>query len=437
MQSMELVHIDDVYPYEEHDVRMNPRDVDSKECREYIAQLAEQFKYNKLNPGQPRVRPILYKDGGIYQIIDGECRYEAMKLLGTKYFYADVFDDLDDAETARQEAAKAMVETDAKRSLTDEEMSRGVQMMLSLDIPDEEVAAVARIDAGRVSRARRGARVASDAAYDMTLDRLAAIAEFEGNGEAVAALRDCSQGEWRQVYARLVGERNHREALRLARKTLDAAGFRDVSEDREGCRVVESVYVDNQSDPQGVAKRVANVIAKGGCSLYTARGHWIELMRPETEEERAEEREQSERRRAEDRERSRLSELWDLERQARCDWVASRLGDLGSMRATASTLADRVMEMAADLIARTGAEADFSPTPALVLAGLSAVWVPDNFQAMQLAMGRSMGTFYMQCEKVRWFLELSAAMEKDGYVPNEAGASVVEALGKWEENNGK
>ena len=103
MQTMELVDIEDVYPYQDGEVRMNPRDTSSKECQEYIGQLAEQFKYNKLNPGQPRVRPILYRDGGIYQIIDGECRYWAMKKLGTKRFYADVFDDLADAETARQE----------------------------------------------------------------------------------------------------------------------------------------------------------------------------------------------------------------------------------------------------------------------------------------------------------------------------------------------
>ena len=106
---MELVDVEDVYPYEEHDVRMNPRDVTSAECRQYIAQLAEQFKRNRLNPGQPRVRPILYRDGGVYMIVDGECRYEAMKLIGTKRFYADVFDDLDDAEEARR-LAEAILE---------------------------------------------------------------------------------------------------------------------------------------------------------------------------------------------------------------------------------------------------------------------------------------------------------------------------------------
>lgn len=118
---MELVDIEDVYPYQDGDVRMNPRDVETPECQAYIDELAEQFRHNRLNPGQPRMRPILYKDGGIYQIIDGECRYWAMRRLGTRKFYADVFDDLADAETARQEAAKAMVETDCKRPLTAEE----------------------------------------------------------------------------------------------------------------------------------------------------------------------------------------------------------------------------------------------------------------------------------------------------------------------------
>ena len=134
------------------------------------------------------MKPILYKEGGIYWIIDGECRVRAMRAIGTEHFLAEVYDDLDDAELARVEAAKALVETDAKLGLTAEEKSRGVQTMLALDIPDEEVAVAARTDAGTVAKARRAARRVQDAAYDMTLDRLAAIAEFEGDDEAVADL---------------------------------------------------------------------------------------------------------------------------------------------------------------------------------------------------------------------------------------------------------
>ena len=185
MQSLEEVAICDVYPYERADGEpMNPRDFTTRESAEHIAGLAAQFKANRLNPGQPVMKPILYKEGGIYWIIDGECRVRAMRSIGTERFLAEVYDDLDDAELARVEAAKAMVETDAKLGLTAEEKSRGVQTMLALDIPDEEVAVATRTDAGTVAKARRAARRVQDAAYDMTLDRLAAIAEFEGDDEA-------------------------------------------------------------------------------------------------------------------------------------------------------------------------------------------------------------------------------------------------------------
>ena len=106
-----------------------------------------------------------------------------------------------------------MVETDAKRALTPEEMSKGVQNMLALDIPDEEVAAVARIDKGSIKRARRAAKATGDAAYDMTLDRLIAIDEFEGDAEAVEKLRDCQAKDWRRIYESLRAERDRKAAM--------------------------------------------------------------------------------------------------------------------------------------------------------------------------------------------------------------------------------
>lgn len=435
MQTMELVDIEDVYPYEENDVRMNPRDVNSKECREYIAQLAEQFRYNRLNPGQPRVRPILYRDGGIYLIVDGECRYEAMKLAGTRKFYADVFDDLADAETARREAAKAMVETDCKRALTPEEMSRGVQTMLALDVPEEEVAAVARMDAGKVRRARRGARVVDDAAYDMTLDRLMAIAEFEGDEDAVAELRDCPQKDWRRVYERLSAARRFEEARRAVRGALEERGLAEFDGDRAAYRVVSSTYIDSDSDPGKLVAKVAAELEEEPCGFYSVEGHWAELMRPETDEEREEERVRRERDAERDRERARHRELWSLELKARDAWVAERLGDLRSMRATAELLADRAMEAAGAFIDRTGAEVDFSPSPALVAIGLALSWAPDVGTAVSAATGGQVGWLYDQENRICGFLELAGAMRADGYEPNETGAAVIAGLEKWKERN--
>ena len=322
MQTMELVDIDDVYPYEQGDERMNPRDVDSKECREYIAQLAEQFRHNRLNPGQPRVRPVLYRDGGIYQIIDGECRYEAMRLAGTKRFYADVFDDLADAELARQEAAKAMVETDAKRALTPEEMSRGVQTMLAMDVPEEDVAAAARIDVEGVRRVRRARRAVQDAAEDMTLDRLFAIADLEGDEGAVAELRDCPQREWRGVYERLLAKRSLEASAAECRRVCEERGLSELGEDDEGTTYVDRFWLDERA-----AEKVSEAIEGEPCTRYRVDGHWFEVRREETPADRATE---TRRRRREEEERRRYDgarEGWELETEARGRWLASAAVD--------------------------------------------------------------------------------------------------------------
>lgn len=432
MQTMELVDIEDVYPYEQGDERMNPRDVDSRECREYIAQLAEQFRHNRLNPGQPRVRPILYRDGGIYQIIDGECRYEAMKLAGTRRFYADVFDDLADAEIARQEAAKAMVETDAKRALTPEEMSRGVQTMLAMDVPAADVAAAARIDVEGVRCVRRARRAVQDAAEDMTLDRLFAIAEFEGDEAAVAELRDCPQREWRGVYERLLARRELEDSAAECRRVCEERGLSElVGNDDEG-----TVYVDRFWLDEKAAAKVAGAIEGEPCTRYRVDGHWLEVRREETPADRATE---DRRRKREEEERRRYDgarEGWELEAEARGRWLASRVGDPGSARATAALLAGRAMEAASAFVELTGAEVDFSPTPALMAVGLGLSWSPDKFLAAKAVTGR-LQVYDLYGDRAARFVELSDAMEADGYEPGETGAAVVEALRKWVKRNGR
>lgn len=420
---MELVDIEDVYPYQDGDVRMNPRDVDTPECQDYIAELAEQFKHNKLNPGQPRMRPILYKDGGIYQIIDGECRYWAMKRLGTKRFYADVFDDLADAETARQEAAKAMVETDCKRPLTAEELSRGVQTMLALDVPDDEVAASARVGADKVRRARRGRRDAGDDAYYMTLDQLAAIGEFEGDDEAVAKLKGCRPSEFRGVYEGLARERERKRVCAGIDAACRAAGLEEVELGTEGFVLEKSIYAD-----QKAPEKVRAAIEAGELAGFNVDGCWVNLYRHETDEDR--ERGEADRRERDEHTKrfEQAGEGWRIEREAQEAWLAGNLGDIKSMRATAALLSDRAMDEAADLIARTGAEADFSPTPALVLVGWSLSWAPDQRTAAQLAIGNAPWLGYGS--DADGYTELMAAMEKDGYQQTETGRAVADAIKK-------
>lgn len=68
---IETVSIEDVMPFQIGEVKMNPRDTGAKDMGGFIDDLAAQFRANKVRPGQPWFRPILWEDGGIYQIIDG------------------------------------------------------------------------------------------------------------------------------------------------------------------------------------------------------------------------------------------------------------------------------------------------------------------------------------------------------------------------------
>lgn len=409
MQAMELVNIEDVYPYEENDVRMNPRDVGSKECREYIAQLAEQFKYNRLNPGQPRVRPILYKDGGIYQIIDGECRYEAMKLVGTKRFYADVYDDLDDAETARQEAAKAMVETDAKRALTAEEMSRGVQQMLDLDIPEVEVAAVARIDSGKVRRARRGAKAVSDAAQDMTIDRLCAIADFEGDEEAVAKLRDCSPKEWHRVYESLRAERERRKAMDEMVETAKAAGATIAEGTPDG-------YVAKQTF-SAYNRAAFDRHVEAGCEgeIAVVSDYGLTFLAPAAAGDEVDEERQRE-----EQERSDFYAAFDDARKARATWVGSHIGDVTSMRRTARLLTGKALTSreVGGFEDETGAKVEAAPCPLAVALGYQSLQGVTAFGVWN-AHRHGDGS-YLYGSAARDTLDLLDAMAADGYELHDA-----------------
>lgn len=417
MQTMELVDIEDVYPYEENDVRMNPRDTSSKECQEYIGQLAEQFKYNKLNPGQPRVRPILYRDGGIYQIIDGECRYWAMKKLGTKRFYADVFDDLADAETARQEAAKAMVETDAKRALTPEEMSKGVQTMLALDIPDEEVAAVARIDAGKVRRARRATKAAGDAAYDMTLDRLIAIDEFAGDAEAVSKLRDCPAKDWHRVYETLRAQREREEAMASMVAAARAAGVEIAEETPDGYKAARTFSAYNRDQLESYLEDHG----EGCIAVETQYG--LTFMEPAGGEVDEEEQREAQ-------EKADFYAAYEDAAGARLKWMGERMRSGAPMRNTENVLLLKALKCreVAQFEEQTGVKVTARQCPLATAIGYKKLQQITAYGIWNIA--RTGDASYVWEEAAQDTLDLLEAMECDGYELTEAERTTIDACCK-------
>lgn len=263
MATIETVNIEDVYPFEMNGAAMNPRDTSTKECQAYIAELAEQFRNNPFDPGHPYSQPILWRDGGIYQIIDGECRWRAMKQIGTKRFEAIVYDNLEDAEQARKMAAMGMVGTDTKLHLSDIEKSRGVQTALDLDIPDEAIAPLAKTDASGMQKMRRARKIVDDAAEDMSLLRLIAIGEYADDPEAVEALTNCKESEYYNIVRDLERKRLRKESLEAIKVALEEAGVKIVEEKPEGyayeCMLRFRDDLEKERDLTGcVAMLVAN-----------------------------------------------------------------------------------------------------------------------------------------------------------------------------------
>ena len=170
-----------------------------------------------LEGGQPNIPIIVAQDGGIYTIIDGERRYRAMKVLGTKRTQALVAEDQSDAD-----GMVAMVAADNKKQLTPVELSRGIQQALHFADVERVERVSGRKSLGRVKRAR--AKV-QDAADDMSLDRLLAIDELSFSRAAVDQLTNCREAEWRRVYDRIKQDLETERRAQELDDELEAAGI--------------------------------------------------------------------------------------------------------------------------------------------------------------------------------------------------------------------
>lgn len=231
------IPIEDIYPDDK-----NPR----KDFGD-IKALAESFELNTLNPGEPVNPIVVVQDGGIYRIVDGERRYRAMKLNKLSSCSAVVCEDMDEAN-----AQIAMLATNDKQPLSPLEISRGVQQQLLLGVDPVKVEKSARMKSGSADKARRARELVDDAAADMTLDRLYAIAEFEDDPEAVEKLTNCSEREWEYVAKEIREERAEAKAWEELLAACEECGFTERDEDDED----HPRFLGSTSTPEGIAKLI-------------------------------------------------------------------------------------------------------------------------------------------------------------------------------------
>jgi ParB family chromosome partitioning protein len=133
-----------------------------------------------------------------------------------------------DAETDR--IIDQLVENFHRAGMTAGDTARSVEQLALLGLTDEQIEEGLALQAGQVRAARRTARskLAAAAAEQhdfLTLDHLAAIAEFEDDPKAVETLTISAQnGRFEHALQRLRDERDERAAIEAKRAELAAAG---------------------------------------------------------------------------------------------------------------------------------------------------------------------------------------------------------------------
>ena len=180
--------------------------------------------------GQP-VNPIVVADDGdgpdgmpVYRIVDGERRYRALLELGAGEADVLVCSDWSEAEDA-----VAMMATDDKKSLTEEERARGFQGMLMLGVADETVSGASGVDVESVRRVRRMTRSRGfEAPEQASLDALIEASAFDDPRDRARVLASadprCCAAQIRERRA----EAESRDALRpLMEASLPSLEWRD------------------------------------------------------------------------------------------------------------------------------------------------------------------------------------------------------------------
>ena len=166
--------------------------------------------------GQPVCPIVVVPDGGVYRIVDGERRWRAMRELGAERVDCVVADGYDDADEL-----VAMMATDDKLRLSDEERARGTQRMLRLDVPEGRAAGALGATAEGVRRARR---VVRDAPEQADLGVMIAAADESFSEEERKAVLGCASDELAEAKAGQIRRRHSAEVeTREVRSAIDRA----------------------------------------------------------------------------------------------------------------------------------------------------------------------------------------------------------------------
>lgn len=259
-RTIQRVKVADIKPLEdEYGNQFLSRDYDLQVNKDYVRRLADSFGPD----GEPDEEVKLIRDGDVWRIKAGNSRVRAMQLLGTEECWAVI----DDEDTV-QSVLETVVRTNVKKKYEPVEESRFVQQ-LAMFGDDEYVGEVSCLGTEKASRLRRGRALAGDRAEQMTLERLSAVSDFEGNPEWVDELLRASEEGWPGVAHRLRRKKDEQEKIDNFEKTAEKLKIKLV-EDRPD----ELRYISTCNDPDELKADYMSASAKNKSIVGRLSSSW-------------------------------------------------------------------------------------------------------------------------------------------------------------------
>lgn len=279
---------------------------------EGIRELADSFAITPGRPGEPFNPPIVVQDGAKYRIVEGHRRHKAMKRLKTETCLAIVADDFDEANTLA-----VMLATDEKQKLTAVEKSKGVQTMLLTGVDPVTVEKAAYLPKGSAKKIKTAMDAAGDAAEQMSMERLYAIAEFKGDEEAVKELSECSENDINATVACIKNKRMRERAVAEFAALLQEKGVEIVDSRPDGYQYDKRITSSEDLTEYLAEANVANVKAKIDNYMYSP----VDVAIYASESERQVDPEEQKR----NEERDRHIAAYKAGAKRRMSWVAQTL----------------------------------------------------------------------------------------------------------------
>lgn len=203
---------------------------------EGIDELAEAIR---ATGGEPVNPPVVVRDGNVYRIIDGERRYRAPSKMYKGHEAEVMVPVLVACDMDAANEMVAMLATDDKLRLSDEERAAGVQQMLILGVDEQTVSRASRATGEQVKAAKKLTRRVPEGAQ-VTLDQMVAAMQFESDEDLNSVLS--SGNLWYSEVTRIKSRIKREKRMEKVAEYLAGIGVQIVGEAPNGLESGGTLY---------------------------------------------------------------------------------------------------------------------------------------------------------------------------------------------------